>query len=86
MLAGELDAAGDDHERAFARYDALMHRYAKVARSGNAGPFLAPRSRFRMRMRNLMFTNRLAYRLMMRMTDAFATDIDLPAYPGLGGR
>lgn len=81
VLAGELDAAGGDHGRAFARYDTLMHRYAKVARSGNAGPFLAPPTRLRLRLRNAMFTNRLAYRVMMRMTDAFATDIDLPDYP-----
>ncbi len=83
VLAGELDAAGNDHREAFARYDASMHRYARVARSGNAGPFLAPRTRTRLRLRNAMFTNRIAYRVMMRMTDMFATDIDLPAYPGL---
>jgi hypothetical protein len=58
-----------------------MHRYAKVARSGSAGPFMAPRSPARLRLRNLMFTTRLAYRTMMRMTNAFATDIDLPEYP-----
>ena len=81
VLAGELAAAGGDHQRAFARYDTLMRRYAKVARSGSAGPFMAPRSPARLRLRNLMFTNRLAYRTMMRMTNAFATDIDLPEYP-----
>ncbi len=83
VLAGELTAAGGDHGRAFERYDTLMHRYAKAARSVNAGPFLAPPSRLRLRLRNLTFTNRLAYRMMLRMTDTFATDIDLPTYPGL---
>lgn len=79
VLAGELATAGG-REHALERYDQLMHRYAKVARSGNAGPFLAPRNGIGIRLRNLMFTNRLAYRTLMGMTNTFATDIALPDY------
>lgn len=90
VLAGELATAGG-RESALDRYDTLMHRYAKIARSGNAGPFLAPRTGPGLRLRNLMFTNRLAYRALMWMTDTFATDIELPDYrlpasPGPRGR
>jgi hypothetical protein len=55
-----------------------MHRYAKVARSGNAGPFLAPRNRLMIGMRNATFKNRALFGMMMKMTDKFATDIELP--------
>jgi hypothetical protein len=54
---------------------------ATISRKGNAGPFLAPRSRTRMALRNATFRSRLLLGLMMRMTDRFATDIDLPDYP-----
>ena len=83
VLAGELVAADGDHVRAFARYDRLMHRYAAIARSGTAGPFLAPRSAARIRLRNAAFNSRLLLRLMMGLTDRFATRIDLPDYPEL---
>ncbi|MDR2997517.1 MAG: FAD-dependent monooxygenase [Microbacterium sp.] len=80
VLAGELVAAGGDHEVAFAAYDRRMRKPTKVARTGNAGPFLAPPSARRIRMRDRMFTNRLMYRTMLWMTDAFATDDSLPEY------
>ena len=81
MLAGELVAAEGDHVLPFARYDRLMHRYAAIARSGTAGPFLAPRSAASIRLRNAAFNSRLLLRLMMGLTDRFATRIDLPDYP-----
>ncbi|MFD6178646.1 MULTISPECIES: FAD-dependent monooxygenase [unclassified Isoptericola] len=80
VLAGELVAARGDHEAAFAAYDRRMRRPTKVARSGNAGPFLAPPSAARIRMRDWTFANRWAYRAMLWMTDAFATDDRIPAY------
>jgi 2-polyprenyl-6-methoxyphenol hydroxylase-like FAD-dependent oxidoreductase len=80
VIAGELAAADGDHETAFRRYNQLFHRYAKVARSGDAGPFLAPRTPLSMRMRNWTFAFTLPMKLMMKMTDAFATDIRLPDY------
>lgn len=81
VLAGELAVAKGDHRVAFERYTTIMHRYAKIARSGNAGPFLAPPSKLTIGLRNLTFANRFLLGLMMRMTDQFANDIELPDYP-----
>ncbi|HEY9290315.1 MAG TPA: FAD-dependent monooxygenase [Microlunatus sp.] len=86
VLAGELAKTGDDLDSALAGYDAIMHRYAKVARSGNAGPFLAPPSRLQIKLRDLTFRNRAMFGLMMKLTDKFATDIALPDYPELADR
>ncbi|MGN8025175.1 FAD-dependent monooxygenase [Microbacterium sp. 22242] len=80
VLAGELVAARGDHVAAFAAYDRRMRKPTKVARTGNAGAFLAPRSERRIRMRDRMFSNRLMYRTMLWMTDAFATDDSIPDY------
>ena len=84
VLAGELAAAGGDHRRALTRYEELFRPYAKVARTGNgAGSFLAPRTRRGIRMRNWLFKRRVLMAGMMKLTDRFATDIDLPDYsPG----
>jgi 2-polyprenyl-6-methoxyphenol hydroxylase-like FAD-dependent oxidoreductase len=79
--AGELAAAGGDHTVAFARYDARMRGYARKAGMSNPGPFLAPPSRLRIRMRNLTLNSTALWGLMLRMTDWFANDIELPAYP-----
>ena len=81
VLAGELSAARGDHEVAFAEYEEVMRRYAKIAKKGNAGPFLAPRTRHGMWVRNALFRFRPMLWLMMRMTDDFATDVDLRDYP-----
>ena len=80
ILAGELIVAGGDHAAAFAAYDRRMRKPTKIARSGNAGPFLAPPSTRRIRMRDWTFANPLMYRTMMWMTDTFATDDSLPDY------
>ncbi|WP_026925198.1 FAD-dependent monooxygenase [Glycomyces arizonensis] len=81
VLAGELARAGWEHAAAFAEYDQVMHRYAGIARKGNAGPFMAPASPMKIKMRNWSFTNPLMFKLMMKMTDSFATKIDLRDYP-----
>ncbi|GAA3123771.1 FAD-dependent monooxygenase [Streptosporangium carneum] len=83
VLAGELAEAGGDHRVAFARYEEVFRDYAKVARQGNAGPFLAPPTPARIRMRNWTFNRRLLFRAMMKMTDRFATNIALKDYPAL---
>jgi 2-polyprenyl-6-methoxyphenol hydroxylase-like FAD-dependent oxidoreductase len=83
VLAGELLAAGGDHRVAFRRYEEVFRGYAKISRQGNAGPFLAPPSKLRMRMRNWMFQSRILLRTLLWMTDRFATDIDLKDYPAL---
>ncbi|MEV4108696.1 FAD-dependent monooxygenase [Nonomuraea sp. NPDC049695] len=80
VLAGELASAGGDHRVAFAQYETQMRGYAKVADSGNAGPFLAPGTPARLRMRNWMFKYSFLLGLMMKLTDKFATDITLKSY------
>lgn len=80
VLAGELVATHGDHVRAFTEYDRRMRRPTRIARSGNAGRFLAPTSIRRIRRRNWTFTNRFMYRTMMRMTDMFATEDGIPDY------
>jgi 2-polyprenyl-6-methoxyphenol hydroxylase-like FAD-dependent oxidoreductase len=81
VLAGELAVAGGDHRAAFGRYDQQLHRYARIARKGNAGRFLAPPTPARIRLRNWTFKFSLPLRLMLRVTDRYATDIDLRDYP-----
>ncbi|MDA2809835.1 FAD-dependent monooxygenase [Nocardiopsis sp. RSe5-2] len=83
VLAGELAAAGGDHRTAFARYDRIMDRYSKVARKGNAGRFLAPRSSAGIRLRAALFSSEAAKRAMLRFIDDAASDIALPGYPAL---
>ncbi|MEV4580812.1 FAD-dependent monooxygenase [Nonomuraea jabiensis] len=80
VLAGELKRAGGDHRVAFAQYEEQMRGYAKVAKNGNAGPFLAPRTRKGIRMRNWLFKYSFLLGWMMRMTDKFANDIALKEY------
>ncbi|GAA0216916.1 FAD-dependent monooxygenase [Saccharothrix mutabilis subsp. mutabilis] len=86
VLAGELVAARGDHTRAFARYESLMRGYAKVAAKANAGPFLAPPTRRRIALRNAVFRSRVLVKLLLKSTDWFATDIDLPDYAFTGTR
>ncbi|MEV4052128.1 FAD-dependent monooxygenase [Amycolatopsis sp. NPDC049688] len=81
VLAGELRAADGDHRVAFARYEELMRGYAKVSQRGSAGPFLAPPSPLRIKLRDWTFKSRFLLGLLLKATDRFATDIDLPDYP-----
>jgi len=85
VLAGELAAANGDHRVAFARYEEKFRPYAKVSKNGNAGPFLAPRTRAGIRARNQLFRSGPLLRSMLWMTDRFATRIDLEDYPELVG-
>ncbi|HEU4422169.1 MAG TPA: FAD-dependent monooxygenase [Pilimelia sp.] len=84
VLAGELAAAAGAHEQAFARYNEQMFTYAKVARKGSAGPFLAPATPMKIRMRNWTFNFSPMFRAMMWLTDRFATDIRLRDYANAG--
>jgi 2-polyprenyl-6-methoxyphenol hydroxylase-like FAD-dependent oxidoreductase len=89
VLAGELAFSDGDHRAAFHRYEQRFRPYAKVSKSASAGPFLAPPNRFRMSTRNLTFRSPLLLKAMLKLTDAFATRIELPDYPlpaaGTGG-
>jgi 2-polyprenyl-6-methoxyphenol hydroxylase-like FAD-dependent oxidoreductase len=80
VLAGELHRAGGDHTTAFRRYTELFRPYAKVSKQGSAGKFLAPGTPRGIRMRNWMFNRRALFGAMMKLTDRFATRIDLPNY------
>lgn len=83
VLAGELLAANGDHRAAFARYEEQFRGYAKISQRGTAGPFLAPPSRVRIKMRDWTFKSRFLLRMMLKATDNFATDIELKDYaPG----
>lgn len=83
VLAGELLAADGDHRVAFARYEELFRGYAKVSQRGSAGPFLAPPSPLRIKLRDWTFKSRFLLGLMLKATDKFATDIELRDYaPG----
>ncbi|MFG1959798.1 FAD-dependent monooxygenase [Nonomuraea sp. NPDC049028] len=83
VLAGELAAANGDHRVAFRRYEEGFREYAKVSEKGNAGPWLAPPSKGRIRMRNWMFKASFMLKLMMKMADDFAENITLKDYPSL---
>ncbi|GAB2592545.1 FAD-dependent monooxygenase [Microlunatus antarcticus] len=82
VLAGELARAGGDHTVAFARYEEFR-RYARVSQKVNAGRLLAPRTRLGMRLRNLLFSVSFLFTPLMRLTDRFATDIELEDYAAL---
>jgi 2-polyprenyl-6-methoxyphenol hydroxylase-like FAD-dependent oxidoreductase len=82
VLAGELAVADGDHTVAYARYNEIMRRYAKIAGQSNAGRFLAPRTALGIRARNWFLGSR-AFDLMTKYADNAANDIELQDYPGL---
>ena len=82
VLAGELALARGDYAAAYARYDQIMRRYAKIAGNSNAGRFMAPKTALGIRGRNWLLGSRV-FGLMMRYGDKAANDIDLADYPAL---
>ena len=80
VLAGELHRAGGDHTVAFRRYTEIFRPYAKISKQGHAGKFLAPTTALGIRMRNWTFKRASLFGAMMKLTDRFATRIDLPDY------
>jgi 2-polyprenyl-6-methoxyphenol hydroxylase-like FAD-dependent oxidoreductase len=82
VLAGELAVADGNHTVAYARYNEIMRRYAKIAGQSNAGRFLAPRTSLGIRARN-WFLGSLAFGLMMKYVDNASNDIELQDYPRL---
>jgi 2-polyprenyl-6-methoxyphenol hydroxylase-like FAD-dependent oxidoreductase len=82
VLAGELAVAGGDHPIAYARYNEIMRRYAKIAGQSNAGRFLAPQTALGIRARNWFLGSR-AFDLMMKYADNASNDIELQDYPSL---
>jgi 2-polyprenyl-6-methoxyphenol hydroxylase-like FAD-dependent oxidoreductase len=82
VLAGELAVADGDHTAAYARYNEVIRRYAKIAGQSNAGRFLAPRTALGIRARNWFIGSR-GFGLMLKYSDNAANDIDLQDYPSL---
>jgi 2-polyprenyl-6-methoxyphenol hydroxylase-like FAD-dependent oxidoreductase len=80
ILAGELAAAGGDHTVAFARYDEIMRRYAKLGGNSSPGRFLAPRTGYGLRLRDWFLGSRL-FDLMDKYAADAKDDIDLADYP-----
>lgn len=84
VLAGELAVADGNHTAAYARYEEIMRRYAKIAGNTNTGRFLAPKTAWGIQARNWFLGSR-AFSLMMKYGDNAANDIDLADYPALAG-
>ena len=82
VLAGELAVAGGNHTVAYARYNEIMRRYAKIAGQSNPGRFLAPRTALGIRARNWFLGSR-AFDLMLKYASNAANDIELQDYPSL---
>jgi len=82
VLAGELAVAAGDHTVAYARYNEIMLRYAKIAGRSNAGRFLAPRTALGLRGRNWFLGSR-SFDLMMKYVANASNDIELRDYPSL---
>ncbi|GAB2554115.1 FAD-dependent monooxygenase [Kribbella endophytica] len=80
VLAGELAVAQGNHVEAYAQYDEIMKRYAKIAGNSNAGRFLAPRTATGIKLRNWFVGSRM-FQLMIKYADKAANDIDLRDYP-----
>ena len=83
VLAGELRRSAEDHEAAYAAYEAKFRNYAKVADEISAGRFLAPKTRLGMKARNALFSVSFVFTPLMKLMDRFATDIDLEDYEPL---
>ena len=87
VLAGELAVAGGDHRTAFARYEAEIRDYAKGCQklANNAGPFLAPPTRWKIWSRNQvyrMLSSRTLSGVFNKMTTKAANAITLKDYQG----
>ncbi|MEU7691498.1 hypothetical protein [Microbispora hainanensis] len=82
VLAGELSQA--DHRTAFERYEKTMRPFIKAADGNNAGPFLAPRTRKGLWLRNQLFKRSFLLRSMAKMGEKMAGGhFELPDYASL---
>jgi 2-polyprenyl-6-methoxyphenol hydroxylase-like FAD-dependent oxidoreductase len=79
VLAGELAVAQGNYKVAYAQYDEIMKRYAKIAGNSNAGRFLAPRTATGIKLRNWFLGSRM-FQLMTKYADKAANDIELRDY------
>ncbi|MBB6345598.1 2-polyprenyl-6-methoxyphenol hydroxylase-like FAD-dependent oxidoreductase [Nonomuraea muscovyensis] len=82
VLAGELSQAG--YGTAFERYEETIRPFIKAADSNNAGPFLAPRTRKGIWLRNQLFKRRFLLSSMAKMGEKMAGGrFELPDYTSL---
>jgi hypothetical protein len=72
--------ANGDYRIAYERYESQFRGYAKVSQQVSAGRLLAPKTRLGMRLRNTMFSASVLFKPLMKLTDRFATDIELADY------
>ncbi|MFJ8473320.1 FAD-dependent monooxygenase [Kitasatospora sp. NPDC094011] len=84
VLAGELALADGDHRAAFARYEELLRGYARGCQKGGdrTGPFLAPRTRAGLRLRNGLLNRRWVLDRMLALGKQVSS-VELPDYRAL---
>ncbi len=85
VLAGELQRAGGDFNRAMQQYEmklrSFLRKKQKTARSMTA--FFAPKSRFHMKLRDLaMNAMRIPFVAKLLLKRSFQDDLELPHYQG----
>ncbi|GHF72163.1 FAD-dependent oxidoreductase [Kitasatospora xanthocidica] len=81
VLAGELARARGDHRTAFERYERLLRDYARGCQKGGdrTGPFLAPRTKTGLRLRNAVLNRRWALDKMLELGKEVSS-VELPDY------
>ncbi|MFJ4184773.1 FAD-dependent monooxygenase [Kitasatospora sp. NPDC089509] len=84
VLAGELALADGDHRAAFARYEELLRGYARGCQKGGdrTGPFLAPRTRVGLRLRDGLLNRRWVLDRMLALGKQVSS-VELPDYRAL---
>ncbi|MBD0693788.1 FAD-dependent monooxygenase [Streptomyces sp. CBMA123] len=84
VLAGELALARGDHRAAFTRYEQLLRGYAQGCQKGGdrTGPFLAPRTRAGLRLRNGLLNRRWVLERMLELGKQVSS-VELPDYAAL---
>jgi 2-polyprenyl-6-methoxyphenol hydroxylase-like FAD-dependent oxidoreductase len=84
VLAGELKAAGGDHETAFARYEDFMRPYVAKAQEGPPGGYdwMLPKTRRGIWLRNqsMRSLRHMPWRSLLARGAAEATDVPLKEY------
>jgi 2-polyprenyl-6-methoxyphenol hydroxylase-like FAD-dependent oxidoreductase len=82
VLAGELTAAGGNHEVAFAAYESRLRKPVKVCQSGGnrTGKFLAPATRFGIAARNRLLGTPFLLNQMLRVGEKISSDFVIPDY------
>lgn len=85
VLAGELARSPFDHAAAFARYEETIRPYASRCQKGasHVGPFFAPRSRFELHCRNILYRTLASApleRVFEWLVTGAASELALPDY------